>query len=81
MKPLFTWAGGKNKMLKKYAPYLPKTFDKYVEPFLGAGAMFVWAYKQNPNAEFVLNDANESIMQIYQAIKYDVNYTIILILI
>ena len=73
MKPLFTWAGGKNKMLKKYAPYLPKTFDRYIEPFLGAGAMFVWAYKQNPDAKFVLNDTNESIMQIYQAIKHDVN--------
>ena len=33
MKPLFVWAGDKNKMLKKYAPYLPKTFDRYVEPF------------------------------------------------
>jgi len=73
MKPLFTWAGGKNKMLKKYAPHLPKTFDRYIEPFLGAGAMFVWAYKQNPDAKFVLNDTNESIMQIYQAIKHDVN--------
>ena len=55
MKPLFMWAGGKTKMIKKYDEYLPETFSKYVEPFVGAGAMFVWAYKKNPNANFVLN--------------------------
>ena len=72
MKPLFMWAGGKTRMIKKYTEYLPDTFDHYVEPFVGAGAMFVWAYQQNPKATFVLNDSNESIMRIYAAIKGDV---------
>ena len=72
MKPLFMWAGGKTKMLKKYGDVLPQSFDSYVEPFLGAGAMFAWAYKKNPDATFVLNDYNESIMGIYKAIKNDV---------
>jgi len=72
MKPLFMWAGGKNKMLKKYANYLPEQFDSYIEPFLGGGAMFVWAYKKNPEATFFLNDANEDIMRIYQSIRNDV---------
>ena len=72
MKPLFMWAGGKTRMIKKYAEYLPDTFDHYVEPFVGAGAMFVWAYQKNPEATFVLNDSNESIMRIYAAIKSDV---------
>ena len=71
MKPLFIWAGGKNKMLKKYAPHLPESFEQYVEPFFGGGAMFVWAYKQNPNATFIINDANEHIMGVYKAIKED----------
>ena len=44
MKPLFMWAGGKKKLLKKYEPHLPQDFDTYVEPFLGGGAMFIWAY-------------------------------------
>ena len=34
--------------------------------------MFKWAYEKNPNGTFVLNDANESIMAIYRAIKNDV---------
>jgi len=73
MKPLFMWAGGKNKMLKKYAPHLPKNFTRYVEPFFGGGAMFVWAYQKNPEASFVLNDINTSIMGIYRAIRGDVD--------
>jgi DNA adenine methylase len=72
MKTLFMWAGGKTRLLKRYAEHLPDTFDFYVEPFVGAGAMFVWAYQKNPEATFVLNDYNESIMQIYAAVKHDV---------
>ena len=69
MKPLFMWAGGKTRMIKKYAEYLPDTFAHYVEPFVGAGAMFIWAYPQHPEATFVLNDSNESIMRIYAAVR------------
>ena len=73
MKPLFMWAGGKTRLIKKYKEQqvLPDSFDKYIEPFVGAGAMFIWAYEQNPEAKFVLNDSNESIMSIYKAVKSD----------
>ena len=72
MKPVFMWAGGKTRMIKKYAQYLPDEVTHYVEPFVGAGAMFVWAYQKNPAATFVLNDSNESIMRIYAAVRDDV---------
>ena len=73
MKPLFMWAGGKTRLLKKYKEQdvLPETFDSYIEPFVGAGAMFIWAYQKNPQAKFVLNDLNASIMAIYEAVKGD----------
>lgn len=73
MKPLFMWAGGKTRLIKKYKEkaVMPHSFSAYVEPFLGAGAMFVWAYEQNPNARFVLNDYNASIMSVYGAIRDD----------
>lgn len=71
MKPLFMWAGGKNKMLEKYQPHLPENFSNYVEPFFGGGAMFIWAYQKNPNASFVINDINEHIIEIYEAVKND----------
>jgi len=72
MKPLFMWAGGKTRLIKKYKEHLPETIEHYVEPFMGAGAMFVWAYKKNPNARFVLNDSNVAIMNIYRMIRQDV---------
>ena len=71
MKPLFMWAGGKTRMKKRYKPYLPDTVEKYHEPFFGGGAMFLWAYQQNPSASFYINDINKHIMGIYRAIKED----------
>jgi len=75
LKPLFRWAGGKTKLLKDYhnAGVFPKNFKKYHEPFLGGGAVFIDMYKMNPDAEFYLNDINQDIMDIYRAIKRDVN--------
>lgn len=73
MKPLFMWAGGKKKMLKKYDEHLPEIFNSYCEPFLGGGAMFVWAYQKNPAAKFCLNDSNESIISIYKSVRDDVD--------
>lgn len=73
MKPLFMWAGGKTKMLKKYGDLLPDDFTSYSEPFLGGGAMFVWAHNKNPDADFYLNDINKPVMMIYNSIKNDVD--------
>jgi DNA adenine methylase len=72
MKPLYKWAGGKNKLINNnYQPYLPKSFDTYCEPFFGGGAMFTWAFNKNPKANFVINDINSHIMEIYRSIKND----------
>lgn len=71
MKPLFMWAGGKTKLLEKYKPHLPESFDSYHEPFFGGGAMFLWAYKKNPHAKFYINDINSDIMKIYEVIRDD----------
>ena len=77
MKPLYMWAGGKNKMIPQYldTPGIPKTgYDTYVEPFFGGGAMMVWAAQHCPDIKrFVLNDVNQEIIGIYIAIKYDVD--------
>ena len=73
MKPLFMWAGGKSTLVTQYKEreFLPESFDNYIEPFLGGGAMFIWAHNHNPDAEFCLNDINPYIISIYRAIKTD----------
>lgn len=77
MKPLYMWAGGKNKMIPKYleSPGIPLSgYNTFVEPFFGGGAMTIWMYENNPSIErFVINDVKPELVGIYNAIKYDVN--------
>jgi DNA adenine methylase len=67
MTPLFTWAGGKRKMVKFYQPYLPKTVASYVEPFFGGGAIFAHLLP----TKGVINDINWEIMDLYSLVKDD----------
>lgn len=77
MKPLYIWAGGKNKMIPKYleTPSIPTSgYDTYVEPFFGGGAMMIWVKENCPEVKrFVLNDVKEEIVGIYTAIKNDLD--------
>lgn len=68
-KPLFVWAGGKNKMLKRYLPYMPKKVDTYVEPFFGGGAMYIHIVKNYKPENLIINDINSDIIRIYKSIK------------
>lgn len=77
MKPLYIWAGGKNKMIPKYkeSPGIPTDgFDTFVEPFFGGGAMTIWVKENCPNVKrFVINDIKDEIVGIYTAIKTDLD--------
>jgi len=76
MKPLYIWAGGKNKMIPKYRldPGIPYSgYDTFVEPFFGGGAMMIHIYENNPTVKrFVMNDINPEIVGVYRAIKTNV---------
>ena len=76
-KPLFMWAGGKTRMIKRYTAsgLLPETsnlyntVDNYVEPFFGGGAMFLHINKIFKPKTCTINDINPSIVNIYTSIK------------
>ena len=76
-KPLFMWAGGKTRMIKRYTEsgLLPTIFDtsvdNYVEPFFGGGAMFLHINKILKPKTCTINDINPSIVNIYTTIKED----------
>jgi DNA adenine methylase len=40
VRPLLKWAGGKRQLIPALEPYCPASFDRYLEPFLGSGAVF-----------------------------------------
>ena len=68
-KPLFMWAGGKTKVLKHYAPFMPVNFDTYYEPFFGGGAVFVYVMNKYKPQNVFINDINADIISIYRCIK------------
>ena len=39
-KPILKWAGGKGQMLEILSENLPLTYNNYIEPFFGGGALF-----------------------------------------
>ncbi|MDQ4680308.1 DNA adenine methylase, partial [Stenotrophomonas maltophilia group sp. RNC7] len=40
--PFIKWAGGKRWFISNYSHLLPKEFNRYIEPFLGGGAVFFY---------------------------------------
>jgi DNA adenine methylase len=71
IKPLFMWAGGKAKMLKYHAPYLPASCNTYSEPFFGGGAMYLHIQKTLRPEKCYINDVNSGIVNIYRNVKED----------
>jgi DNA adenine methylase len=39
-RPLLKWSGGKRQLLPFISELYPSTFDRYIEPFFGSGAVF-----------------------------------------
>lgn len=69
IKPFLKWAGGKTQLLPELNKYAPKSFNKYIEPFIGGGAMF---FNLNPNKS-IIADSNEELIITYRQVKTDVN--------
>ena len=72
-KPLFIWAGGKNKMLKHYAQIMPERVETYVEPFFGGGAMYIHIVQNYKPKNLIINDINKDVIRIYECIKNDLD--------
>ena len=72
-KPLFMWAGGKNKMLKHYKPLMPSpltsSVKSYCEPFFGGGAVFIHVMNTYAPKYALINDINPDIVRIYESVK------------
>ncbi|GHO76972.1 site-specific DNA-methyltransferase (adenine-specific) [Ktedonobacter sp. SOSP1-85] len=62
---LFKWPGGKRALIKHINPLIPKTFNRYYEPFVGGGALF---FTLSP-FEAILSDSNPELINCYQQVK------------
>ena len=78
-KPFLKWAGGKRQLMPELIRHLPADFEngrytKYVEPFLGGGALFFNVIKQYKFIEeAILLDANPDLINCYESVKYDID--------
>lgn len=83
-KPFFKWAGGKNQLLQEFDsrfPYELRTgiLDRYVEPFIGGGAVFFYLVQLFPIKESFICDVNEELILTYRVVKKDVQALISLL--
>ncbi len=66
VEPFLKWAGGKRWLVQRYSHLIPVgDFDRYIEPFVGSGAVF---FHLAPN-KAILNDRNNDLIETYSQIR------------
>ena len=66
MSPIVKWAGGKEQELKYILPNVPDSFVRFIEPFVGGGAV----YFSMKNKNMLINDKSIELTSLYNNIKY-----------
>lgn len=64
--PFLRWAGGKRSLLGEILPRIPKFSGKYIEPFLGAGAVFFQIPKY---VSKIASDQNAELIDTYKVVR------------
>jgi DNA adenine methylase len=64
LKPLIKWSGGKGDEITLFEKYFPESYDKYIEPFVGGGAVFFYLNPQNA----VINDVHKELVELYKCV-------------
>jgi len=72
-KPILKWAGGKTQMLGDLMPKVPSSYGRYIEPFLGGGAMFFALQPENA----VIADSNPELINMYREVASHVDEVIL----
>jgi DNA adenine methylase len=71
VRPILKWAGGKRQLLPELRPFYPRHFARYVEPFVGSGAVFLDLHNKGLLAgrRVALSDINADVIGCYQAVR------------
>lgn len=65
LKPFLKWAGGKSQLVEILAAHVPQSYGKYIEPFVGGGALFFYLRPQNA----ILSDSNPELINCYRVVR------------
>jgi DNA adenine methylase len=63
--PFLKWPGGKRWFVARHGTVLPRTFRRYIEPFLGSGSVF---FHLQPSSA-ILGDSNEELIAAYRGVR------------
>jgi DNA adenine methylase len=72
-RPFVKWAGGKRQLLPELQRHVPERFGRYIEPFVGGGALFfelsprLSAAQNAPKA--LLADVNRRLIRTYSGVR------------
>lgn len=66
LKPICKWSGGKRDEIKQFSKFYPKKFKRYIEPFVGGGAVF---FDLNFEGVNIINDVHPELINFYKQIK------------
>ena len=76
-RPFLKWAGGKRQLLPQIDQRLPGALKngavrRYVEPFIGSGALFFHIVKSYPVQELYIADLNPELINAYRVVQQQV---------
>jgi DNA adenine methylase len=71
IRPLLKWAGGKRQLLSELSHHYPAAFRRYVEAFVGSGAVFFDLLRTGrlDGREVRLADVNRDLIGCYRALR------------
>jgi DNA adenine methylase len=77
-QPFLKWAGGKRQLLEQLESYFPPELksgeiSRYVEPFVGSGAVFFKVFQCYPVQDCLIADVNPELILVYETIKREVD--------
>ena len=77
IKPFVKWAGGKNSLIPQLTKYYPielknGKIERYIEPFVGGGAVLIDILQKYKIKEAYAFDINEDLINCYNVIKNNI---------
>lgn len=66
-QPIIPWIGGKRRLAPHILPLFNNQHTCYVEPFVGAGALF---FAKRASDVEVINDINGELVNLYRVVKH-----------
>ena len=68
-RPILKWAGGKAQLLGELLPKIPTVYNRYIEPFVGGGALF---FALRPKRALIA-DSNPELINMYRQVADNVD--------